>query len=614
MAGDLFCDLAQPLVPPQRVASVEANGTLTLAAPWPGTALTADAYEIRYVGIIERSTAQTRLVLEQLGQVSAYFDIQVDDTAARLALESADNPLRSNYRVLVSNIGDGSSAIYSKASGAYGNWTDPAPYSGPKGDEGDPGPQGSRGLTWRGNYNPVTTYAVDDGVQDNGSSWRALIPSTGNAPPTLPTISNAWWQLVARKGTDGTGTGDVVGPAVAVDGRLAAADGTTGKLIKFLTTAQATAALDAMVGDAGSGGTKGLVPAPAAGEAAALKFLRADGTWAAISLAELELTVSQLALQVADNANLALFLGPAGNRVADTFDALTYVDVAGATNLDTSATGLLKATASQSQIAQATGTAIGDMTFQGGLAGAFNSVTADAYTASARGPSSSGRGHLGKDWGSGNTRTLTGFKVWSPTNVVGFEAVGATVTIRLKGSNSAPTAWDGSGYGGTILYTTASVAAAVGSNTLHSILTGVTPGAYRYNWIEVISGGANEAYVAEAQFFDSSAPNNLTVRSASFTAASVPTKMKALIRVREVDAAAAGTDYTLECSRDGGTTWSTMTLTELFTSPSPTAGIRVVEAAETSVSSQPSGTAPRWRFKTLNNKNVELHDVYIYWS
>jgi len=38
-----------------------------------------------------------------------------------------------------------------------------------------------------------------------------------------------------------------------------------------------------MVGDSGAGGTKGLVPAPAAGDAAASKFLKADGTWAAPS-------------------------------------------------------------------------------------------------------------------------------------------------------------------------------------------------------------------------------------------------------------------------------------------------------------------------------------------
>lgn len=43
---------------------------------------------------------------------------------------------------------------------------------------------------------------------------------------------------------------------------------------------QATALLDVFVGDSGSGGTKGLVPAPGAGDAAASKFLKADGTFA----------------------------------------------------------------------------------------------------------------------------------------------------------------------------------------------------------------------------------------------------------------------------------------------------------------------------------------------
>jgi len=38
-----------------------------------------------------------------------------------------------------------------------------------------------------------------------------------------------------------------------------------------------------MVGDSGAGGTKGAVPAPAAGDAAANKFLKADGTWSAVS-------------------------------------------------------------------------------------------------------------------------------------------------------------------------------------------------------------------------------------------------------------------------------------------------------------------------------------------
>lgn len=48
-----------------------------------------------------------------------------------------------------------------------------------------------------------------------------------------------------------------------------------------LTGSQVTALLSNFTGDSGSGGVKGLVPAPAAGDAAAAKFLKADGTWAA---------------------------------------------------------------------------------------------------------------------------------------------------------------------------------------------------------------------------------------------------------------------------------------------------------------------------------------------
>lgn len=47
-----------------------------------------------------------------------------------------------------------------------------------------------------------------------------------------------------------------------------------------LTVAQTNAILPAFTGDSGAGGVKGLVPAPASGDAAALKYLKADGTWA----------------------------------------------------------------------------------------------------------------------------------------------------------------------------------------------------------------------------------------------------------------------------------------------------------------------------------------------
>lgn len=62
-----------------------------------------------------------------------------------------------------------------------------------------------------------------------------------------------------------------------IKGRVTAGTGVT----EDLTATQATTILNAVVGDSGSGGTKGLVPAPAAGDAAAAKVLTAAGTWAA---------------------------------------------------------------------------------------------------------------------------------------------------------------------------------------------------------------------------------------------------------------------------------------------------------------------------------------------
>lgn len=105
---------------------------------------------------------------------------------------------------------------------------------GEKGDKGDPGNAGANGVSfiWRGAYSGVTTYAKDDVVLDNGSSWVALQETTGNAPPTLPTTSNVYWELLAAKGTDGVGTGDVVGPASSTDGVMALFDGTSGKSLK----------------------------------------------------------------------------------------------------------------------------------------------------------------------------------------------------------------------------------------------------------------------------------------------------------------------------------------------------------------------------------------------
>jgi hypothetical protein len=124
--------------------------------------------------------------------------------------------------------------IWAKETSTYGDWIGPVEFKGDTGEKGDTGDQGpiGRGPTPKGAYNPEAAYVLDDAVLDNGSTWIALGPTTGNAPPVLPATSNAHWQLLARKGTDGSGTGDVVGPPSSGADRIAVYSGTTGKLLK----------------------------------------------------------------------------------------------------------------------------------------------------------------------------------------------------------------------------------------------------------------------------------------------------------------------------------------------------------------------------------------------
>lgn len=104
---------------------------------------------------------------------------------------------------------------------------------------------------------------------------------------------NGTWVTVTLAYVTGNGAltnGDAVTLTVLRNGDVGSAASITGTGFAYVTAGvidaaaktptAATAVLDAVVGDSGAGGTKGLVPAPAAGDAAAGKFLKADGTFA----------------------------------------------------------------------------------------------------------------------------------------------------------------------------------------------------------------------------------------------------------------------------------------------------------------------------------------------
>ncbi|NVO13906.1 MAG: hypothetical protein HXX10_07705 [Rhodoplanes sp.] len=117
---------------------------------------------------------------------------------------------------------------------------------------GDTGTGGTKGLVPA----PAAGDAAGSKFLKADGTWTAVVTSIADA-----SITNAKLATMAAHTFKGNNTAAV---AAARD----------------LTAAQITAELNAMTGDTGAGGTKGLVPAPAAGDAAATKFLRADGTWA----------------------------------------------------------------------------------------------------------------------------------------------------------------------------------------------------------------------------------------------------------------------------------------------------------------------------------------------
>ena len=73
---------------------------------------------------------------------------------------------------------------------------------GVQGPAGPSGPVGPAGLEWRGAWNTNTSYAVDDAVGFNGSSWFCIsaVTGTGNSNPEIATTK---WALLASQGAQG---------------------------------------------------------------------------------------------------------------------------------------------------------------------------------------------------------------------------------------------------------------------------------------------------------------------------------------------------------------------------------------------------------------------------
>lgn len=125
---------------------------------------------------------------------------------------------------------------------------------GPKTSEGWGDGTTLRGFNPRGAYSGATEYNQDDLVIDQGSTWRLKVStSTGNAPPTLPTTSNTQWEIFAQVGDDGEDGDDGDAATVTVGTVTTVAFGQPATVTNVGTSAAAVLNFEIPAGEDGTG-------------------------------------------------------------------------------------------------------------------------------------------------------------------------------------------------------------------------------------------------------------------------------------------------------------------------------------------------------------------------
>jgi hypothetical protein len=102
-----------------------------------------------------------------------------------------------------------------------------------------------------------------------------------------------------------------------------------------------------------------------------------------------------------------------------------------------------------------------------------------------------------------------------------------------------------------------------------------------------------------------------TIVSEPFTSTSVATSSRIVVFEENVDTPTLNTDIIASVSRDGGTTYTTASLSDsgYVTGSS---GQRIL-TGQADISGQPSGQSMRWKLALANN-TVKIHGVSLQWS
>ena len=125
---------------------------------------------------------------------------------------------------------------------------------------------------------------------------------------------------------------------------------------------------------------------------------------------------------------------------------------------------------------------------------------------------------------------------------------------------------------------------------------------------------ANESYDSTNDLYTQTTNGDLTLISTAVTAQAAPSDARIVIFEQDIDALTINTDIKAFVSRDNGTTYSEVTLTD---EGDYVSGKQIL-AGSVDVSGQPSGTSMRYKIRGYNNsgdaKEFNLHGVCLTWG
>lgn len=522
--------------------------------------------------------------------------------------------------------------LYAGAAGLVSDIADGADVRGPQGDQG---PQGLVGTSYAGTSE--TALEVESGVLGSDvafSTEAGLAFQFGARARATATADGATWvegtvvgyagaslsigidkihgagtfdnwaiNLAGEPGLDGEGAGTVN----AASGGIALVGG--GSTVQLTDTG-------ATPGAYGGAGSIPILTVDQKGRITSIDQVTVSSTPSDYD--HLRTSIGYNAMMLADVIGFAQF--PSPSSIADSFDDLTYVDVGGASNLDTSAAGILKpalssATALTNLALNSTDTSgWTNYTFRQYFAAGVLSGSGTSIRFRLRGPSSGSSTFSGLSFGhrtSGDNYDIDG----TPTPItIGGNAVTSLATGADVWSDWIPFAYD---------ETAALVVAIRPTSNLNCRRQSLNASNYILYWKsgvnELTTGNASgyssttgECFIVE-EIQVSSGAGDLAVRTTALPLVGEPDAMSGLLLVREVDSATPNTDFGMRFSRNNGADWEDVTLSLLRTVPS--AGgvtLKLYTTDDVDMTGEAFATACRAQLWTANAKMVEMHGLFVY--